>query len=371
MILLLIAIGVGAGVLSGIFGIGGGIVIVPALIYLAKMPPQQAAGTSLAALVLPLGAAVGAMAYYKAGHLQPRDALFIAVGMAAGAYFGAQIATHVDAAVLRKMFAALMVAMAVWSSAYALELVRRLRAKNGRLDIIVPRLNAQNEGLRPSRLLMLSPEKDGDTLLGEGKNRGRLDHLLDEPEVPRAEPIWSVSDAMKLDPTLTLQADDQRAEEKLTRLRRSISATAFKTYLEDPCQYWMKQALGMSESKHGEMELDAADFGTMAHAAVEKFGKDETARDTPEAEKIAEKEIDCIMDEIIFAFDYIIDPDKYLPFPQSLTKWDLKDRNYFNREKTIEEKVAWDEYMKKCEELNARKKQGLLLFVEHMDILWI
>ncbi len=113
MIFLLIAIGVGAGVLSGIFGIGGGIVIVPALIYLAKMPPQQAAGTSLAALVLPLGAAVGAMAYFKAGHLQPKDALFVAIGMAIGAYFGAQIAMHVDAAVLRRMFAVLMAFMAV------------------------------------------------------------------------------------------------------------------------------------------------------------------------------------------------------------------------------------------------------------------
>ncbi|MFO0073107.1 MAG: TSUP family transporter, partial [Gemmatimonas sp.] len=50
MTLLLLAIGLGAGILSGVFGIGGGIVIVPALVYLAKMPPQQAAGTSLAAL---------------------------------------------------------------------------------------------------------------------------------------------------------------------------------------------------------------------------------------------------------------------------------------------------------------------------------
>ncbi|MDQ8160982.1 MAG: sulfite exporter TauE/SafE family protein [Gemmatimonadota bacterium] len=113
MILLLLAIGVGAGVLSGIFGIGGGIVIVPALIYLAKMTPQQAAGTSLAALVLPLGAAIGAATYYRAGHLQLMDALLIAVGMAAGAYFGAQIATHVDATILRRAFALLMVGMAV------------------------------------------------------------------------------------------------------------------------------------------------------------------------------------------------------------------------------------------------------------------
>lgn len=89
------------------------------------------------------------------------------------------------------------------------------------------------------------------------------------------------------------------------------------------------------------------------------------------AEEAAEKEINRIMDEIIFAFDYIIDPDKYLPFPQLSTKWDLKDINYFNREKTIEEKMIWDEYMKKCDQHNERKKQGLLLFVEHMDILWI
>jgi len=113
MIVLLLAIGLVAGVLSGIFGIGGGIVIVPALIYLAKMPPQQAAGTSLAALVLPLGAAIGAATYYRAGALEITDALLIAAGMAVGAYFGAQIATHVDAVLLKRMFAVLMVGMAV------------------------------------------------------------------------------------------------------------------------------------------------------------------------------------------------------------------------------------------------------------------
>lgn len=113
MILLLLAIGVGAGVLSGVFGIGGGIVIVPALIYLAKMPAQQAAGTSLAALVLPIGAAIGAATYYRAGQLHVRDALVISAGMAIGVYFGATLATHVDAMVLKRAFAVLMVLMAV------------------------------------------------------------------------------------------------------------------------------------------------------------------------------------------------------------------------------------------------------------------
>lgn len=113
MILQLLIIGIGAGILSGIFGIGGGIVIVPALIYLIKMTPQQAAGTSLAALVLPLGAAVGAATYYRAGHLRPLDALWIALGMAGGAFIGSYIATNVDGDVLRRAFALLMVAMAV------------------------------------------------------------------------------------------------------------------------------------------------------------------------------------------------------------------------------------------------------------------
>jgi len=112
MILLLLVIGLGAGILSGLFGIGGGIVIVPALIYFTKMSPQQAAGTSLAALVLPLAAAVGAATYYRAGHLEPKDALFIALGMAVGAFIGAQVATNVDAVVLRRAFALLLVAMA-------------------------------------------------------------------------------------------------------------------------------------------------------------------------------------------------------------------------------------------------------------------
>jgi len=112
MTAILLLIGLFAGILSGIFGIGGGIVIVPSLIYLLKMTPQQATGTSLAALVLPLGAAVGAYTYYRHGHLQIMPAVLIAVGMIAGAFLGAQIAASVDAIVLRRAFAVLLVVMA-------------------------------------------------------------------------------------------------------------------------------------------------------------------------------------------------------------------------------------------------------------------
>jgi len=113
MTLLLLAIGLGAGLLSGVFGIGGGIVIVPALIYLAKYPPQQAAGTSLAALVLPIGAAIGAATYYRAGHLEIKAAVIIALGLAVGAAIGSHFATQLDAVVLRRAFAGLLVLMAV------------------------------------------------------------------------------------------------------------------------------------------------------------------------------------------------------------------------------------------------------------------
>ncbi len=113
MTLLLLAIGLGAGILSGIFGIGGGIVMVPALIYLAKFPPQQAAGTSLAVLVIPIGAAIGAATYYKAGQLDVKAAVLMALGLAVGAAIGSHFATQMDATVLKKAFAVLMVVMAV------------------------------------------------------------------------------------------------------------------------------------------------------------------------------------------------------------------------------------------------------------------
>ncbi|MES2524155.1 MAG: TSUP family transporter [Gemmatimonadota bacterium] len=113
-ILLLLAIGLGAGVLSGMFGIGGGIIVVPALVFLLKMSLPQASGTSLASLVLPLGAAVGVYKYYKAGHqLDLTHAVLIAVGMMAGAFLGAQIATSVDALVMRRAFAILLAVVAV------------------------------------------------------------------------------------------------------------------------------------------------------------------------------------------------------------------------------------------------------------------
>ena len=110
-----IAIGLGAGVLSGLFGIGGGVVIVPLLIFLAKMQPITATGTSLAALLLPVGA-LGAYEYYRRGNLNVPAALWIALGLFFGAYVGAKLAHELSPLQLRRAFAVflLIIAGKVW-----------------------------------------------------------------------------------------------------------------------------------------------------------------------------------------------------------------------------------------------------------------
>ena len=109
---LFLAIGLVAGVLSGLFGIGGGILIIPALIFFAKFPTKLALGTSLGALLLPVGL-LGAYTYYKAGNLDIRASLLIALGLFFGAWGGARLAQVLPAATLQRMFAVFIAIMAV------------------------------------------------------------------------------------------------------------------------------------------------------------------------------------------------------------------------------------------------------------------
>ena len=112
MTILYIIIGVGAGVLAGLFGIGGGVVIVPALLYVARMSQITATGTSLGALPLPVGA-LGAWEYYRRGDLDVRAALLIAIGLFFGAFFGAKLAHMLTAIQLKRAFAVFLVLIAV------------------------------------------------------------------------------------------------------------------------------------------------------------------------------------------------------------------------------------------------------------------
>lgn len=111
MTIIFLAIGLAAGVLSGIFGIGGGIVIVPALLYFGRLTPQSAVGTSLGALLLPVGI-LGAWSYYQGGNVNVRAAVFIALGLAIGVYFGAQIGQSVNSVTLRRSFSIFLVLVA-------------------------------------------------------------------------------------------------------------------------------------------------------------------------------------------------------------------------------------------------------------------
>ncbi|HET6577400.1 MAG TPA: TSUP family transporter [Gemmatimonadales bacterium] len=112
MLLIFLAIGLAAGVLSGLFGIGGGLLIVPALVFLAKFPVKLALGTSLGALLLPVGL-LGAYTYWEHGHVHVRASLLIAVGLTGGALVGARVAQAVPGVTLQRMFALFMVAMAI------------------------------------------------------------------------------------------------------------------------------------------------------------------------------------------------------------------------------------------------------------------
>ena len=113
-----LAIGLAAGVLSGLFGIGGGVVIVPALIWIAKMKPEMATGTSLASLLLPVGA-LGAWHYYRHGFVEVAPAAWIAAGLVVGAWLGAQVALRLSAQDLQRVFAVFLVLVAghLWFTA--------------------------------------------------------------------------------------------------------------------------------------------------------------------------------------------------------------------------------------------------------------
>jgi uncharacterized membrane protein YfcA len=106
-----ILIGLGAGTLAGLFGIGGGIIIVPALVFFAGFAQRVANGTSLAVFLLPVGA-LGAWAYYKEGNVRVGPALIMAAGLFVGAYIGARLNHAVPLPVLRRGFAILLVVTA-------------------------------------------------------------------------------------------------------------------------------------------------------------------------------------------------------------------------------------------------------------------
>lgn len=108
----LLAIGLVAGVFAGMFGIGGGLIIVPALMFFLGFDLKSANGTSLAALIPPVGL-LGAAEYYFNGLINIRYALLIALGLFLGAWFGAKITIGLPLVWVRRGYAAFLIAVAI------------------------------------------------------------------------------------------------------------------------------------------------------------------------------------------------------------------------------------------------------------------
>lgn len=110
--LALIATGVAVGAVSGVLGIGGAVVLVPVLMFGFGFPQARAQGTSIGALIPPIGIFAAAQ-YYRHGHLDMRAAALIAVGFVFGALAGATVVPYLPQALLRRLFASLLVYVAV------------------------------------------------------------------------------------------------------------------------------------------------------------------------------------------------------------------------------------------------------------------
>ena len=109
---LLVALGIIAGTLSGVIGIGGGIIIVPALVFIFGMTQHQAQGTTLALLVPPIGL-MAAWVYYKAGYVDLKVAALICAGFILGSIVGAKFATGIPDTVLQKVFGITLIAIGI------------------------------------------------------------------------------------------------------------------------------------------------------------------------------------------------------------------------------------------------------------------
>jgi uncharacterized protein len=111
MLLILLAIGLVTGALAGMLGIGGAIIMIPALVYFMGFAQQTAQGTSLAVMLPPVGI-LAAYNYYKAGHVDIKFAIILACTFLIGSYFGSKFALTLPQATLKKIFGVLLLLVA-------------------------------------------------------------------------------------------------------------------------------------------------------------------------------------------------------------------------------------------------------------------
>ena len=111
MVLILIGIGIITGAMAGMLGIGGAIIMIPALVYFMGFSQQMAQGTSLAVMLPPIGI-LAAYNYYKAGHVDIKFAIILAGTFLIGSYFGSKFALTLPQATLKKIFGILLLLVA-------------------------------------------------------------------------------------------------------------------------------------------------------------------------------------------------------------------------------------------------------------------
>jgi uncharacterized membrane protein YfcA len=108
IIFILLAVGLLAGFLSGMVGIGGGIIIVPVLVYFLGFSQHQAQGTTLFMFLLPIGI-LGVMNYHKQGYVDYKTALIICTTFVFGSYFGSKLAISLDQKMIKQIFGAVII----------------------------------------------------------------------------------------------------------------------------------------------------------------------------------------------------------------------------------------------------------------------
>jgi uncharacterized membrane protein YfcA len=112
IILILLLVGLAAGMLSGLVGVGGGIIIVPCLVFFLGFSQKMAQGNSLGILLLPIGI-LGAFQFYKQGYIDIKVVAIISVAFIFGSYFGSKIALSLSQENVKKIFAVVMLLVAV------------------------------------------------------------------------------------------------------------------------------------------------------------------------------------------------------------------------------------------------------------------
>ncbi len=111
VLLILILIGILTGFMAGMLGIGGAIIMIPALVFFMGLSQQTAQGTSLAVMLPPIGI-LAAYNYYKAGQVNLKFALILAAAFLVGSYFGSRLALEIPQHLLKKIFGILLLAVA-------------------------------------------------------------------------------------------------------------------------------------------------------------------------------------------------------------------------------------------------------------------